>query len=94
MNQDEQEPVDVVLSEIQYILAELSTIQKIQVEQANAPAMVVSELMDVKAEPKLESKSAIPLAAHRAQSGQNHSWTNDAAFAQEIEALLGISQMV
>ena len=95
MNQDEQERVDIVLSEIQYILAELSGIQKTQVEQTNAPAMLVSEFVDVKAEPKLESKSAIPLATHRAQTEQNHSCTNGAAaLAQEIEALLGVSRRV
>ena len=86
MNQDEQERVDIVLSEIQSILAELSAIQNAQVEQTNAPAMVVSEFVDRKAEPRLESKSAIPLAPHRAQSVQNYSGINDAALAQEIEA--------
>ena len=80
MNQDEQERVDIVLSEIQCILAELSATQK--QEQTNAPAVVVSELIDVKAE---QSESAISLTPHR---------TNDAAFVQEIEALLGISQTV
>ena len=94
MNQDEQERVDIVLSEIQSILAELSAIQNAQVEQTNAPAMVVSEFVDRKAEPRLESKSAIPLAPHRAQSVQNYSGINDAALAQEIEALLRISPRI
>ena len=93
MNQDEQERVDIVLSEIQSILAELSAIQNAQVEQTNAAAMV-SEFVDRKAEPRLESKSAIPLAPHRAQSVQNYSGINDAALAQEIEALLRISPRI
>jgi hypothetical protein len=91
MNQDEQKKVDMVLSEIQSILAELPPIHKTPVEQTNALAMVVSEFEDLNAEPRVESKSAIPLTTHHVQNSQNDLGTSDAAFAQEVEALLGIS---
>jgi hypothetical protein len=91
MKQDEQERVNMLLSEIQSILTELPPIQKTGVEQTNAPAMVVSQFGSLNERPTAESKSAIPLTAQYGQDKQNEPKTSDSAFAQEIEALLGIS---
>jgi hypothetical protein len=78
MRQDER--VDMVLSEIQSILNELPPIQKTPVEQTKAAAM-----------PTVESESAIPITAHHVLNKKNEPKTSAAAFAQEVEALLGIS---
>jgi hypothetical protein len=65
MKQDEQERVNMLLSEIQSILTELPPIQKTGVEQTNAPAMVVSQFGSLNERPTAESKSAIPLMGMR-----------------------------
>jgi hypothetical protein len=82
MKQDEQKLLDMVLSEIRSILAELPP---------NDASVVVSEFNGLNAKPTVESKSAIPLTAHHVKSEQNEPKTSDAIFTQEIEALLGIS---
>jgi hypothetical protein len=75
MKQDEQKLVDMVLSEIQSILAELPP---------NDASVVVSGFNGLNAKPTVET-------AHHVKSEQNEPKTSDAIFTQEIEALLGIS---
>ncbi len=87
--QDQQEQVDTVLSEIRSILAEPPPIHKARNEQGNA-AVVVSEIDNFDARPEIESKSAIPFNAPHIQHKQDEPNTSDAVI-QEIEALLGIS---
>jgi hypothetical protein len=91
MKQEEQERVEMVLSEIQSILPELPPIQKTRVEQTNASAVVVSQFDALNEAPTVESGSAIPLTAHYVQNRQSEPKTSAEAFAQEVEALLGIS---
>src|SRR6266496_1200895 len=87
--QDQQEQVDTVLSEIRSILAEPPPIHKARSEQGNA-AVVVSEIDNFDARPEIESKSAIPFNTPHIQHKQDEPNTSDAVI-QEIEALLGIS---
>ena len=75
MKQDEHKLVDMVLSEIQSILAELPP---------NDASVVVSGFNGLNAKPTVET-------AHHVKSEQNEPKTSDAIFTQEIEALLGIS---